>query len=193
MAAYATMAVMDFDEKLQDAGFVNMRDNSSGIICDIKYATTDNLTGEVLYSSPACYVRKPVAEALTSVQHALQELGMSLKIWDAYRPISVQKKLVSFVNNTDYTPNVSNHSRGIAVDVTLIDPETGIDVVMPTEYDDLSELAHSDAKVADPVAFRNRELLETVMRTHGFTVYPYEWWHFDYLSMADAEPLEIQI
>lgn len=184
---------MNFTVDLENNGLVNMATYGDGIMCDMRYATTDNLMHESLYATPSCYLRQPVADALNQVQASLREHGLSLKIWDAYRPVTVQNKLVAFVNNTDYTPSVSNHSRGVALDVTLVDSETGVELDMPTKHDDLSDAAHQDAPVKSAVALRNRELLKSVMQQHGFTVYPYEWWHFDYLALADAEPLDVLI
>ena len=184
---------MTYVEKLRGAGLTDIEEYGDSIVCDMRYATTDNLTGEILYDHPACFLREPAAKALNQVQRDLYEQGVGLKIWDAYRPMSVQAKLAAFVSNTDYTPSVSNHSRGIALDVTLVDRNTGAELVMPTVHDDLSEAAHENAPVDDPEALRNRELLKAAMHAHGFTVYPFEWWHFDYLALADAEPLDIAI
>ena len=147
---------MNTHKNLIQSGLVDLRMAKGGIVCDMRYATTDNLTGEQLYREPACYVRKPVADALEDVQSELRNRGVGLKIWDAYRPMSVQEKLVQFVSNTDYTPHVSNHSRGIALDITLINTSTGAELVMPTAHDDLTEAAHQDAPVANPEALRNR-------------------------------------
>lgn len=184
---------MNYSDDLYNAGLVDMTKYGKDIICDMRYATTDNLTGRGLYEHPACFLRRPVADALNKVQVALLDSGISLKIWDAYRPVSVQNELVKFVNNTDYTPAVSNHSRGIALDVTLVDTKTGKELEMPTEHDDLTEAAHQDAHVDSLAALENREMLKSAMYAEGFTVYPYEWWHFDYLALADSQPLDIKI
>lgn len=100
---------------------------------------------------------------------------------------------MTFVADTDYTPNVSNHSKGIALDVTLVDISTGQELEMPTKHDDLSTAAHENAIVKNPQVLKNREMLKSTMHKMGFTVYPYEWWHFDYLEMVDSEPLDIRI
>lgn len=184
---------MSNHDELIRAGFVELRTVCPGIVCDMRYSTEHNLTGEVLYDSDGCYLRRPVAEALQKVQSSLESAGLGLKVWDAYRPVSVQNKLVTFVADTDYTPNVSNHSKGIALDVTLVDISTGQELEMPTKHDDLSTAAHENAIVKNPQVLKNREMLKSTMHKMGFTVYPYEWWHFDYLEMVDSEPLDIRI
>ena len=178
---------------LEKKGLVNIWETYPNILLDIKYATPDNLTWKILYKTSLCFLHKKAAKSLYSVQIELEKEGLWLKIWDAYRPISVQKKLVAFVNNTQYTPSVSNHSKGISVDLTIINLQTKQEIKMPTKFDDLTNKAHQDALILDKTAFKNREKLKSIMKKYWFTVYPYERRHYDFLKLKHLEPLDIEI
>lgn len=161
---------------LVDLGALDRR-----IVVDIRYATADNFTKTVLYPSARCRLRRSVAARLRLVQSDLAERGLGLKVWDCYRPLSVQRKLWALVPDPRYVADPakgSRHNRGAAVDVTLIDA-SGRELEMPTGYDDFSEKAHRDWDGASPSAKRNREILERAMRERGFEGLPTEWWHFD--------------
>ncbi|MBI4347880.1 MAG: M15 family metallopeptidase [Elusimicrobia bacterium] len=148
---------------------------------DIRYATPSNFTKTVLYPQARCMLRSRVAKRLSLAQADLSAVGLGLKVWDCYRPLSIQKKLWELVPDTRYVANPakgSRHNRGAAVDVTLVDLN-GTELPMPTEYDDFSERAHRDWAGASPAALRNRQTLEAVMQRHGFTGLSTEWWHFD--------------
>lgn len=153
-----------------------------GVLLDIRYAGTDNFTGRKLYSSARCLLRRPVAERLAEVQQELAGMGLALKIFDGYRPWSVQKVLWEILPDPRYVADPaqgSRHNRGAAVDLTLVDAE-GRELPMPSAFDEFSEKAHRDYMGLPEAALRNRALLEQVMARHGFTGLPTEWWHFDY-------------
>lgn len=159
---------------------------------DIRYATTNNFAGKVVYPSAHCYVQEEVAQALNAVERELLQLGLGLKVYDGYRPLSVQKTFWKIVadrfpdtaERENYVANPakgSRHNRGTAVDVTLIDAKTGKEVEMPSGYDDFSEKAHRNyEKMSSKKARKNCKLLELVMEKHGFIGLPTEWWHFDF-------------
>jgi len=161
---------------------------------EIRYATQTNFTGQKLYPFPAAYVRKEVAEALSAVQNDLANLGLGLKIYDGYRPLSVQQKMWDLIQDERYVSNPAKnrgrHTRGTAVDVTLVD-KLGKELVMPTDFDDFTEKAHSDSDDTDPEAKRNRKILQEVMTRHGFEIYPYEWWHFDFQGWQKFPALDV--
>ncbi len=152
------------------------------VLPEVRYATRHNFTGEVLYSLPRLWLQRDAARALSHVQQELQRSGLGLKVYDAYRPLSVQRKMWDLVRDERYVSNPAKnrgrHTRGTAVDVTLID-RTGRELPMPSGYDDFSPRAHRDYKGASGEEKTNRKLLETVMARHGFIPYPDEWWHFD--------------
>ncbi len=152
------------------------------IVLDIRYATTNNFTGRILYPSARCFLRKPVAEKLRAVQAELAPMGFGLKIFDGYRPLSVQKKMWEVFPNPGYVADPrkgSRHNRGAAVDLTLIRLVDGAELVMPTPYDDFTKKAHRKYADLPEEAIHNRELLEQTMLKHGFIGLPTEWWHFD--------------
>jgi D-alanyl-D-alanine dipeptidase len=108
--------------------------------------------------------------------------ALRLKVFDCYRPLSVQKKFWELVPDERYVANPkkgSRHNRGAAVDVTLID-SSGHEVEMPSQYDDFSEKAHRNYNLASKRALTNRVLLEKAMEREGFVGFETEWWHFDY-------------
>jgi len=164
------------------------------VVLDIRYATTNNFTGQKLYESNRTFLRRAVAEKLRAAQQELNRAGVGLKIYDAYRPISVQKKMWAIFPQEGYVANPakgSRHNRGAAVDVTLIDLRDKKELLMPSGYDEFSEKAHRNYMDAPEEAIRNRELLERVMKKHGFTGLPTEWWHFDDVNWKNYELLDI--
>lgn len=152
------------------------------ILIDIKYATANNFTGVALYPAARCYVRRAVGEALAQVQSELRSQGMGLKVFDAYRPLSIQRKLWASIPDERYVAHPdkgSNHNRGAAVDLTLVN-EQGVEFEMPSYYDEFSPRAHRNYRECSRQARENRALLEAVMARHGFLPFPTEWWHFDH-------------
>lgn len=164
------------------------------LLLEVRYATTYNFTNEMLYPFPAVYVRKEVAEALQAVQAELSWEGLGLKIYDGYRPISVQRRMWDLVKDERYVsdPGKSKgkHTRGTAVDVTLVD-RFGNELRMPTRYDDFTERAHRFGHVWTPEEKANSLKLEAIMKKHGFLPFPYEWWHYDYKDWEQCPPLDI--
>jgi D-alanyl-D-alanine dipeptidase len=160
--------------------FVLLRDSIPDIVLDIKYATADNFTGKVIYDCAACYVRPPVAHALRAVQAQLKLRRYRLKMFDCYRPAPFQQRLWEAKPDAQYvTPpqKGSMHSRGYAVDLTIID-DTGNELDMGTPYDDLSVASHFEYAGLTPVQKCNRLLLRKMMQDAGFIAIRTEWWHF---------------
>lgn len=153
-----------------------------GVVLDIRYATTNNFTGQTLYPFANCYLRRAAAEKLRAAQLELKPLGYGLKIFDGYRPLSVQRKMWEVYPHAGYVADPrkgSRHNRGAAVDVTLIRLSDGSELAMPTPYDDFTEKAHRNFTNLPEGAIRNRALLEETLTKHGFVGLPTEWWHFD--------------
>ena len=149
---------------------------------DMRYTTDANFMKEALYPAGArCLLRKETAEKLARAQKRLEEKGLFLKIFDAYRPLSVQKKMWAKFPLEGYIANPakgSNHNRGAAVDVTLVDASGG-ELPMPSAYDEFSERAHRDYSGANEEEKKNRRALEDAMQSEGFRGITTEWWHFD--------------
>ncbi|MFH1644572.1 MAG: M15 family metallopeptidase [bacterium] len=150
---------------------------------DMRYATKNNFTKQVLYLSPKCYLRKNVAEKLDKIQKELEKKDLCLKILDAYRPLSAQKKMWEIFPDTNFVADPkkgSKHNRGASVDVTLFDLKTGKELPMPTKFDDLTERAAVTYNKGLTVKQKqNRNLLQKVMKENGFLPYKNEWWHFN--------------
>ncbi len=156
-----------------------------GIILDIRYATTNNFTNQQVYKKAKAYARWPVAQSLKFVQEELLKRNLALKIFDAYRPYSATVLFYEIYKDTTYVASPwsgSRHNRGAAVDVSIVDLETGEEIQMPTGFDSFEETAHSDFMDLPENVLENRELLITVMQKHGFRVYHSEWWHYDFMG-----------
>ena len=164
------------------------------LLQEIRYATMCNFTGQVLYPFPTAFVHRDVAAALQKVQEELKTEGLCLKIFDGYRPFSVQTKMWMLVPDERYVsdPNKSKgkHTRGTAVDVTLVD-RMGNELKMPTGYDDFSDKAHRFSSKWSTEERANSLKLEAAMKKHNFIPFPFEWWHYDYTGWENYPPLDI--
>lgn len=150
---------------------------------ELRYASPYNFLGRTLYSELKPRLRCPVALALQQVQQDLAAEGLGLMVWDAYRPLAVQQAMWDAIRDPRYVSdpsvNAGRHTRGTAVDVTLVD-RRGKPLTMPTDYDDFSEAAHVNAKGTPATAERNARHLREAMERRGFMAFPTEWWHFDW-------------
>lgn len=147
---------------------------------DLRYATKDNFLHEAVYPCGRCLLHRQAAEALALAQATLAARGLGLKVWDCYRPPSVQRKMWALLPDARYVADPkrgSIHNRGGAVDLTLVDA-AGNELPMPTAFDDFS-LAAAAAAPASPDATRNRATLREAMEGAGFNAIRTEWWHFD--------------
>jgi zinc D-Ala-D-Ala dipeptidase len=164
---------------------------------DIRYATANNFLSTPMYSQARAFLQRPAAEALLRVHHALKASGYGLLIHDAYRPWYVTKMF------WDATPDDkkifvanpaegSKHNRGCAVDLTLYDLKVGAAVKMPSGYDEMSPRAYADYAGGTPEEREHRSILRRAMEREGFTVYPQEWWHFDYKDWKQYPILNVR-
>lgn len=162
----------------------------------IAYATEQNFTGAPVYSRPACYLHPEAADALAQAIRYATELGLRLKLFDAYRPTEAQWALWNHTPDPNFLANPergSPHSRGVAIDLTLIDSH-GEELDMGTPFDAFTPLSHHGAANISAAAKRNRLLLLGIMTSAGFDFYRNEWWHYQLfnsrqyplLSNADA-------
>ena len=152
---------------------------------DIRYASSNNVFGTPFYEEARAFLQRPAAEALVRANRRLHQQGYGLLIFDGYRPWYVTKIFWDATPAVDhiYVANPaegSRHNRGCAVDLTVFDLKTGLPLPMPSGYDEMSERAHSDYPGGSAEERANRALLRTTMEAEGFSVYPDEWWHFDY-------------
>lgn len=152
---------------------------------DIHYASTNNFLGTPFYSQARAFLQRPAAEALVRVNRKLYQQGHGLLIFDGYRPWYVTRMFWDATPAQDHIyvadpAKGSRHNRGCAVDLTVWDLRTGQPLAMPSSYDEMTEIAHSDYAGGTAQQRANRALLRTAMEAEGFTVNPEEWWHFDY-------------
>lgn len=153
-----------------------------GIQLDIRYATANNFTKAKIYDCPRCLLRPEAAKALVKAHKALQKKGYGLKMFDCYRPRPYQQRLWNKVPNPDYvTPPAkgSMHSRGAAVDLTVVD-KNGQELDMGTPYDFFGKEAHTDNMNLPPAVLANRKLLRDALEAVGFKGIRTEWWHFSF-------------
>jgi D-alanyl-D-alanine dipeptidase len=150
-------------------------------VLDLRYATADNFLGRKVYPSGRCLLLRPAARRLARAATALRAKGYRLRLWDCYRPLSVQWEMWRIRPDPGYVADPregSNHNRGAAVDLTLAGA-AGAEVEMPTPFDTFDSRAHADAtEGVSRAARRNRAALRKAMEGAGFLVHPNEWWHF---------------
>lgn len=178
-----------------DDPLVDVRAADPRILVDLRYATADNFAGRVLYPVDRCLLRKSAMERLSRVQTALESIGLRLKIWDAYRPWSVQKVMWELVPDPLYVADPlrgSRHNRGMAVDVTLVDLD-GNELEMPTDYDEFTPAAAIDAELESDEVLLRRRMLWTSMVREGFRPLQSEWWHYDAPGWEDAPVLDVPL
>ena len=170
--------------------FVRVLDYIPSARQELLYATDRNFTGQVIYDFTDAYLRYGTVKKLIAVSEDLAQLGLSLKIWDGFRPVSAQFRLWEVCPDPAFVANPqkghSSHSRGNTVDITLVDTD-GNELEMPTGFDDFSKKADRDYSDCTETAASHAELLEILMEKHGFRGYSAEWWHF---SDTDEYPVE---
>ena len=191
-------------QQMAQQGLVDIMSVDSTIQVSLMYSRADNFTGKVLYTDlREAYLHPKAAAALAKAQQALKKLRpeLSLKVYDATRPMSVQQKMWNTVAGTKKSIYVSNprngggmHNYGLAVDITLCDALSGDTLDMGTKVDFLGSYAHIDDEaglvsrhIISKEAKKNRELLRKVMTEAGFKPLKTEWWHFNLVSRAEAK------
>jgi D-alanyl-D-alanine dipeptidase len=201
-----------FDAEMRKYGLVNIKDLDKTIIVDLKYSSEDNFVGEDMYGELGdAYFEKEFADRVAHAQRILQSRHpeYTLLIYDAARPISVQRYMHQLVQGTEFEDFVADgtrggrHNYGVAVDLTIVHKD-GTPLDMGAEFDEFSDAAAvkgtpdtSDPKtrsvevyeayilslVAQDVisveAANNRILLIEVMHEAGLVPYRREWWHFE--------------
>jgi CubicO group peptidase (beta-lactamase class C family)/D-alanyl-D-alanine dipeptidase len=170
---------------LRPADLVELNKLDPSIKLDIRYATSKNFLRAPLYLQSRAYMQRPAAEAVVRASQTLHKLGYGLLIHDSYRPWYVTKM---FWDGTPDDKKIfvadpsqgSRHNRGCAVDLTLYDLKTGQPIVMTGGYDEMSERSYPFYPGGTSLQRWHRHLLREAMEEEGFTVYEFEWWHFDY-------------
>ncbi|APW40388.1 D-alanyl-D-alanine dipeptidase [Rhodoferax koreense] len=156
----------------------------------LAYATPDNVAGQRIYDRAVCLLHRDAEACLRRAVALAADAGYRLKIFDAFRPHEAQVRLWETAPDQAYVadPKIgSNHTRGTAVDLTLVDGQ-GAELDMGTGFDDMTTASHHFSDAVSPVAQANRLLLMKVMEDAGFVHLPHEWWHYA-LPANDRYPL----
>lgn len=163
-------------------GLVRVLDIDASLVIDLRYATDDNFTKQRVYPQDApALLTLDTALKLKRANQRFENDGYRLKIWDGYRPKSVQEIFWDLVPDPRYVADPAKgsiHNRGASVDVTLVDSD-GKELEMPTAYDDFSEKAARNYQASSENARENVAYLTRIMEESGFTGISSEWWHFD--------------
>lgn len=157
---------------------------ADGFVIDVRYATANNFTGEVIYPCGRMFLRPRVAKALKQILKQLNEKGYGLILFDGYRPTPAQQKLWDKVPDPNYVAPPSEgsmHNRGVAIDLSLTDLK-GKELDMGTPYDFFGIEAHHTYTAHPNPIMSLRTLLKSTMETNGFQSIRTEWWHYSLAS-----------
>ena len=165
------------------------------VIYDLRYATNNNFTHTKLYKNGnSTFLRLSVTRALRGVQNELIEKGYGLKIFDAYRPYAVTKKMWDLIHDDRYVSDPSKgsgHNRGLAIDLTIIRLIDSSELDMGTGFDNFTDSAHHTFKNLDSTVLQNRSLLKQTMEKYGFKAFETEWWHYSWPNDRNYAVLDI--
>ncbi len=175
---------------------VELKTLMPGLKYDLRYATINNFMHRLMYpqNTNITFLRLPAAMALQKVQQELNEKGLGLKIFDAYRPYSVTVKFWELIKDERYIANPakgSGHNRGIAVDLTIINLKTNEELNMGTGFDNFTDTAHQTFTHLPEEELQNRHLLKSTMEKYGFVALETEWWHYFLVNGEKFEVLDI--
>jgi len=160
---------------------VEITPRSHGVELALAYATTANVTGKPVYLRAACFLHPLAATALERARTQAAAIGLRLRIFDGFRPSEAQWVFWRHRPDANYFADPrrgSPHSRGVAVDLTLVRAADGAPLDMGTGFDDLRPLSHHGATDVSTEVQRNRLLLLGLMSSAGFDFYRNEWWHY---------------
>lgn len=147
---------------------------------DIRYAGANNFTGAPIYRRAACYLNLEAAEKLRRAIDLAAAIGLRFKIFDAFRPTEAVQALWDHTPNADFLSHPANgspHSRGAAIDLTLIDG-SGAELDMGTGFDAMTTASFHGALDISADAQRNRAILLGLMTAADWDFYRNEWWHY---------------
>jgi D-alanyl-D-alanine dipeptidase len=171
---------------------------SHDIVLDIAYATPRNFTGKPVYARPLCYLHPDAAAKMEQAIELARAIGLRFRIFDAFRPSEAQWVLWNHTPDPNFLADPrrgSPHSRGAAVDLTLIGAD-GKDLDMGTDFDAFTPRSHHASTAISAEAQRNRFLLLGLMSAAGWDFYGNEWWHYQlfdarqYPLLSDADAPE---
>jgi len=178
-----------------------------GIVLDLKYSTTDNFTSQKLYTIDEAYLCLGAVMRLKVVQDSLRKItsydgvnypqGLGLKIYDGYRPRAVQYLMFEIFPDPTFVADPASgsvHNRGGAIDLSIVDLSTNLEIPMPTVFDFFGPEASHDYMNLPANVIANRTLLKNMMvQVAGFTLYTSEWWHYTYPPSSSYPLLDFQM
>lgn len=181
------------EHKIEDTTFVNLKEYSKDFIYDMKYATEDNFLKAKVYDCAECFLRLKTVKALIEANKDFIKKGYKIKLYDCYRPLSIQQKMWTIVSNPEYVADPkkgSIHNRGGAVDISLVDAK-GKELEMGTAFDFFGpEAGHNYTKFSKEI-LANRKFLKKIMIQNGFNSFDSEWWHYN-LKTGLKDPVSNQ-
>lgn len=183
-----TVTVTTVKEDVTDGEFVRILDYIPDAVIDLRYATTNNFTGTVIYDDSEAYLCYGTVKKLAKVQEALKEKGFSIIVWDAYRSEEAQYRLWEVCPDPTYVADPRNgttsHSRGNTIDLGIVYTDES-EVELPSGFDEFSLIADRDYSDVSAEAGENSRLLENIMNEYGFNGYWGEWWHYSDKDVYD--------
>jgi zinc D-Ala-D-Ala dipeptidase len=189
-------------------GLVRLSDVAPDVTQDMRYAGDDNFTGHPVpgYDAPRCWLRADAAKALAAAEADARAHGFTLVVYDCYRPLRAVAAFVDWSKNPDQSTKVehyprlaksqlfpqgyiaahSTHSTGLAVDIGVPGWNFG------TPFDFFDPRSWTKSPTSND-ARAHRQTLVALMRRHGFTNYPREWWHFTYKGVERAPSFDVEV
>ena len=201
MLTVAAAAVAQPRSEQRPDTFVDAASVAPGLIVEARYAGTHNFVGRPIegYDKPICYLTRPAAAALAQVVADLEPRGLTIKVFDCYRPERAVAHFSRWARNLgdvkmkpEFYPEVdkstlfrdgyiaarSGHSRGSTADLTLARRSDRQELDMGTRFDFFGPRSWPSDKSISAEAQANRALLTQAMQKRGFRPYDKEWWHF---------------
>jgi len=173
-----------------NSDFVKVLDYIPNAVIDLKYSTPDNFTGCIIYNFTEAYLRYGTTLKLLSAEKQLEDLGYTIKIWDAFRPFEAQVALWNAYPNGNYVANpqkgYTSHNLGNTVDISIVYKD-GTEVSVPTAFDDFTAKANRDYSDVTSEQADHARLLETIMTNCGFKGYSNEWWHYEDIDLYEPD------
>nr|WP_310281821.1 M15 family metallopeptidase [Flavobacterium piscis] len=178
---FHTIIAQNKTESIPDTTFVNLKEYSQDFIYDMKYATEDNFLKAKVYDCAECLLRLKTVQSLVEANKDFMKKGFKIKLFDCYRPLSIQNKMWEIVSDPKYVADPkkgSIHNRGGAVDISLVDAN-GKELDMGTPFDFFGpQASHNFTKLSKEVQ-ANRKFLKKIMIKNGFNSFDSEWWHYN--------------
>ena len=176
-----TDVLLDITKETNDTLFVNLKNYSKDFSYDMKYATVDNFLKKKVYPCAECFLRVKTVKSLLNANKSFLAKGYTIRLYDCYRPLAIQKKMWKIVPDANYVANPkrgSIHNKGGAVDITLID-SSGTELNMGTKFDFFGkEASHNYLDFSEEI-LANRKFLKETMLQNNFKSFDSEWWHYN--------------